>query len=61
MPRGVKCPECKRIPVSGKTWSLLTSQDELIKRLKIENKKLRAELAEAKSELTELKENNFIK
>jgi len=31
-----------------------TSQDEHIKRLKIENKKLRAEL-------TELKENNFIK
>ena len=48
MPRGVQCPECKRIPVSGKTWSLLTSQDELIKRIQLENKKLRAELTELK-------------
>ena len=45
----------------GKTWSLLTSQDELIKRIQLENKKLRSELAKAKSELTELKENNFIR
>lgn len=45
MGRGVPCPTCKRVGVSGKTWSLLTAQDEHIKRLKIENAKLKAELA----------------
>ena len=54
MGRGAKCPECNRIPVRGKTWSLLTSQDDLIKRLKDENKRLRAELQN-------LKDNNFTK
>jgi len=36
MSRGKACPTCGNIPVSGKTWSLLTAQDELIARLRKE-------------------------
>lgn len=35
------CPTCKRSPVSGKTWSLLTQQDDLIRVLKKQRDELR--------------------
>ena len=46
MKRGTPCPTCERIPVSGKTWSLLTNQDSMIKRLRERIKELEKQLKE---------------
>ncbi len=38
------CPTCRRIPVSGKTWSKLTAYDAKVKKLQDENAELRKRL-----------------
>jgi len=43
--QGSVCPCCRRSPVSGATWSLLTKQDELLKKFKEGNAERDALLA----------------
>lgn len=40
MARRRQCSKCERIPVSNKTWNLLTEQDEHIKRLNLRVRQL---------------------
>ena len=49
MPRHETCPTCKRTPVRGKTWSLLTAQDKVLGRQRARIVELEEENAKLQS------------
>ena len=56
MPRHETCPTCKRTPVSGKTWSLLTAQDKVLGRQRARIVELEDQLDEARKYGEEMRE-----